>query len=274
MNNATPDQQAAVLQGLAREFDATQEIDSNTPGFVVRIRGLQLRAAEVVLQALTMRRLEGQTWTDRLWWLAKHHAEFAETLEPPDVRRIVLMRNLWLEVCGFNIADGRRTPDGVEILRIKGEPLFPTPFDCREIAVQALRPESKEFAREAARQARLRSAFICNTIADVLPPVEQVEQPKIILVKDQAIHDVHAAAPAAAELDWSNYRTPSEWRRLRKDVGLSDSESTWRNLRNDPATANAIQGEPGNEKRMVRLTRDLVELWGLELTEFQQATSK
>jgi hypothetical protein len=191
MDNPPPDEQAAVLQGLASEFDAIQDIGSNASGFVIRIRGLQLRAAEVVLQALTMRRLEGQTWTDRLWWLVKHHAEFAETLEPPDVRRIVLMRNLWLEVCGFNMADGRRTPDGVQILRVKGEPLFPTPFECREIALQSLKPESKEFAIEAARQARQRAAFICRTIAGVLKPVEHVEQPKIILVKDQAIHDVH-----------------------------------------------------------------------------------
>ena len=109
----TAEEQSSALRGLADEFEAVQEIDSNAPGFVIRLRGLELRAAEIVMGCLTFRWLENRTFTDRLWWLAKHHAEFAETIEPADVRRVVFLRNLWLDICGLHMADGERTENGV-----------------------------------------------------------------------------------------------------------------------------------------------------------------
>ena len=163
-------EQAIALRGLADAFEKIQGIDSNAAGFVIRIRVLQTRAAEIVLQALTARRLEGHPWTDRLWWLAKHHAEFAETIQPPDIRRVALLRNFWLEVCGFHIADLKSDGTEVAVLRVKGKPLFATPFESQELARLGLQADSAAFATEAARQARLRSGFICGAVADAISP--------------------------------------------------------------------------------------------------------
>lgn len=79
-----------------------------------------------------------------------------------------------------------------------------------------------------------------------------------------ADHNTHETATPT----WSNYRTPQEWRTLRAGVGLSASESTWRNLRKDHP--GDIQGEPGREKHMVRLSQKLATAWGLKLAEFDQ----
>jgi hypothetical protein len=66
--------------------------------------------------------------------------------------------------------------------------------------------------------------------------------------------------------EWSDFRTPAEWRDLRKTAGLSHSERTWGDLRKKhPAD---IHGEPGNDAKSCRITRSLAEAWGLSLPEF------
>ena len=64
------------------------------------------------------------------------------------------------------------------------------------------------------------------------------------------------------------YRTPTEWRELRKEAGLSSSERTWTKIRKKNAAE--IQCETGNRGGPVRLTRRLAENWGLNLPEFKQ----
>ena len=169
---------------------------------MIRLRGLELRAAEIVMGCLTFRWLENRTFTDRLWWLAKHHAGFAETIEPADVSRVVFLRNLWLDICGLHMADGERTENGVRILSVKGEPLFATPFESREIALQALQPDGSEFAIEAARQGRQRAAFICRTFATILDE----RKPSAAIV-------VRPFSEWQTKLLWS----PTTWARRRKD---------------------------------------------------------
>ena len=78
--------------------------------------------------------------------------------------------------------------------------------------------------------------------------------------------------PAAAEPDvlkdveWSNYRTPQEWRGLRKAKGLAASEGTWLALRKKHP--DDIHGEPGNDSKSCQITRSLAESWELSLPEF------
>lgn len=67
-------------------------------------------------------------------------------------------------------------------------------------------------------------------------------------------------------LEWSNYRTPSEWRTLRKNAGLAYSKRTWTSLRAKHAIH--IQGEPGNEAKACRIAQSLAVDWGLKLPEF------
>ena len=66
--------------------------------------------------------------------------------------------------------------------------------------------------------------------------------------------------------EWSNFRTPSEWRNLREEVGLAHSESNWRGLRRKHPSD--IVGEPGNEDNKARISIGLASEWGLLLPEF------
>ena len=65
---------------------------------------------------------------------------------------------------------------------------------------------------------------------------------------------------------WSMYRTPKEWRELRKAKGLAGSERLWADLRKK--LPNDIHGEPGNDSKSCRITRSLAESWKLSLPEF------
>lgn len=73
-------------------------------------------------------------------------------------------------------------------------------------------------------------------------------------------------APTEHEPEWSNYRTPKEWRELRRISRLPYSESTWRVLRK--RHAQDMLGEPANEQKQLRVTRKLATAWGLTLPEF------
>ena len=65
---------------------------------------------------------------------------------------------------------------------------------------------------------------------------------------------------------WSMYRTPKEWRGLRKAKGLAASEGTWLALRKKHP--DDIHGEPGNDSKSCQITRSLAESWELSLPEF------
>lgn len=173
-------EQAAVLNGIADEFEKLQDVDSNSSGFVIRIRGLQLRATETILLALEARWLDGKPWTERLRTIAKFHADSTESIEATETRLIVMQRNLWLEIVGGALATVQIHADGTRtVTNVRGESLFPTPFGCREIQRQALQPNSlKEWHVESARQARQRSAFICRTIAAVIMGCHPLSPPK------------------------------------------------------------------------------------------------
>jgi hypothetical protein len=168
---STPEENAAVLNGIADELEKLQEVDSNASGFVIRLRGLQLRASETVLQALESNWLEGKPWSERLRTIAKFHADSSAAMALTETnRRIAMLRNLWIEIVGGGLATVQVHPDGTRtVTNVRGDSLFPTPFECREIAVQGLQPDAgKEWQIESARQARLRGAFICRTIAAIL----------------------------------------------------------------------------------------------------------
>jgi hypothetical protein len=67
--------------------------------------------------------------------------------------------------------------------------------------------------------------------------------------------------------EFSTNRTPKEWRRLRKNSGLADSETTWRNEREKHPEH--FRGE----SKSVRISRWLADHWNLNLPEFQQPAS-
>lgn len=65
-------------------------------------------------------------------------------------------------------------------------------------------------------------------------------------------------------IQWSNYRQPKEWRRLRKLKGLSNSVNIWRNLCRD--NPDDIQRE---STQNARISLKLAQSWGLDLPEFR-----
>ena len=66
--------------------------------------------------------------------------------------------------------------------------------------------------------------------------------------------------------EFSDYRTPKEWRELRKAKGLAASERKWLDLR--LKFPDDIHGEPGNDSKSCQITRSLAESWKLSLPEF------
>jgi len=64
-------------------------------------------------------------------------------------------------------------------------------------------------------------------------------------------------------VEWSNPRSPQQWRLLLKNAGQPHSERGWPVRRRK--AGNAITGEPKN----CRITRELAAEWGLRLPEFE-----
>ncbi len=64
-------------------------------------------------------------------------------------------------------------------------------------------------------------------------------------------------------VEWSNIRSPQQWRDLRTEKDLPDGETWWKNeKKRDPQ---AFTGT----RRQVKITRAKAEEWGLELPEFK-----
>jgi hypothetical protein len=82
-----------------------------------------------------------------------------------------------------------------------------------------------------------------------------------------APQDRSAAFTAAGRrqpvVEWSNPRSPQQWRLLLKNAGQPHSERGWPVRRRK--AGNAITGEPKN----CRITRELAAEWGLRLPEFE-----
>ena len=169
-------QHAAVLRELADIFTRLQDADSNDAGAVLQIQNAQLRSAETVLLALQNRWLEAETWAGRLWQLTHQQLEFAESLgKSKKETRTAFLSNMWRLVCGGSIATIRVTSDGNrEATVVNRGALFPTPYAAPEIQAESLQragtDEARAFEVEAARHARLCSAFICRTFADAIEP--------------------------------------------------------------------------------------------------------
>lgn len=115
-----------------------------------------------------------------------------------------------------------------------------------------------------------------TAIYDCIADLEEDERPHelLFLVLVRVMDSLNFArrhaegllAKVDDSLGLSDYRTPAEWRALRKTKGLSGSERTWAYLRDKHPID--ILGEPSNEKKSCRLTRSLATKWGLDLPEF------
>ena len=231
-------QAAAVLRGLAEEHEHIQEIDSNATGFVARIRGLQLKAAEVVLLLWRAEVFAGKPFEQRLDQLVAGCVEQATTVEGDDAARAAWLRlNVWLAIVGLNNAKFRRSGGKTKVLSLQPDPLIPSPYDDRALHIVGLE-DPKNFAAESARAARLHAAFILRALAD-------------------------AAEETATTVSWSNYRSPQEWRQLIKKAGGSHSATTWTRLRR------AFPKDFEGEAKYCRLTRAMAERLNLNLPEFK-----
>lgn len=230
-------QAAAVLRGLADEHDRIQEIDSNAAGFVARIRGLQLKAAEVVLQLWRAEVFAGKPFEERLDQLVAGCVEQAAAVEGDDSARAAWLRlNVWLGIVGLNNAKFRRSGGKTKVLSLQPDPLIPSPYDDRALRIAGLE-DPKNFAAESARASRLHAAFILRALAD-------------------------AAEETAAAERWSNYRSPKQWRKELEIVGASHSPRQWTFLREKHA------GEIEGTERTCRITERLAVSWNLSLPEF------
>jgi hypothetical protein len=81
-----------------------------------------------------------------------------------------------------------------------------------------------------------------------------------VAVESAAVESQTVAAPA---VEWSNPRTPAQWRQLRSEKEMPDSETWWKKQRKNDRPA-----FHGNTK-LVRITRAKALEWGLELEEFK-----
>lgn len=231
-------QAAAVLRGLADEHERIQEIDSNAAGFVARIRGLQLKAAEVVLQLWRAEVFAGKPFEQRLDQLVAGCVEEAAAVEGDDSTRAAWLRlNVWLGIVGLNNAKFRRSGGKTKVLSLQPDPLIPSPYDDRALRIAGLE-DPKNFAAESARASRLHASFILRALAD-------------------------AAEETAAAVSWSKYRSPQEWRQLIKKAGGPHSETTW--TRRRKAFPKHFEGEGKN----CRLSREMAERLNLDLPEFK-----
>jgi hypothetical protein len=163
---------AAVLRGLAGEFQSIQAIDPNEAGFVVRIRALQIQAAEQTIAALNASAFNGQPWEPRLRELAAPYNAAAASQALSREQRVSLLRDFWWDLTG----NCRAKCEGVvvggkprlgRVVEIGPPPAILSPFAEPELAILGLE-QPAEFAAEAARSARLHAAFVCSTMADIL----------------------------------------------------------------------------------------------------------
>lgn len=81
-----------------------------------------------------------------------------------------------------------------------------------------------------------------------------------VAVESAAVESLTVAAPA---VEWSNPRTPAQWRQLRSEKDSPDGETWWKAQRK--ADPQAFSGST----KSVRITRAKAFEWGLELPEFK-----
>lgn len=81
-----------------------------------------------------------------------------------------------------------------------------------------------------------------------------------VAVESAAVESLTVAAPA---VEWSNPRTPAQWRQLRSEKGLADGETWWKAQRK--ADPQAFSGST----KAARITQAKAFEWGLELPEFK-----
>ncbi len=167
---------AAVLRGLAGEFRSIQAIDSNEAGFVVRIRALQIRAAEQTIDALNGGAFNSQPWEPRFRELAAPYNAAAASQPLSREQRVSLLRDFWWHMTGYcrakceGVLVGGKPRLG-RVVEIGPPPAIPSPYVEPELMRLGLE-QPTEFAAEAARSARLHDAFVCSTMADILAAVK------------------------------------------------------------------------------------------------------
>ena len=167
---------AAVLRGLAGEFRSIQAIDPNEAGFVVRIRALEIRAAEQTIAALNAGAFNGQPWELRFRELASTYNAAVESQALPREQRVLLLRDFWWDMTGYcrakceGVVVGGKPRLG-RVIEIGPPPAIQSPYAEPELARLGLERPA-EFAAEAGRSARLHAAFVCSTMADILAAVK------------------------------------------------------------------------------------------------------
>ena len=83
-----------------------------------------------------------------------------------------------------------------------------------------------------------------------------------LLTNEQKLFWLRSIQDDKSEHQWSNFRSPKEWRGKLKAAGRSSSADTWTRLRKEHLQE--IDGEP----KSCRVTRTLADSWGLTLQEF------
>jgi hypothetical protein len=166
--NSTPQQQSDVLNGIATELDAIQAIDSNADGFAIRLQGMQEQGVKTIIQARESGCFDQQPWAERLNTIIHRHLEQAPK-EWDAQSSSDFHIHVWWEITGHCFANGTKTGDSeVNWSEVKGDPLFPTPFDSRQISLRGLQHGQTVWGRAAAAQSRRRAAFICRKLAEII----------------------------------------------------------------------------------------------------------